>query len=299
MDGDGLDPHGRKAYRSPRGSLWKNPRVLATFQPLAPLFALALAVASGVEPPPTARPDLASGLESGRKGLARYQWRLRTEMKVDGVSRLTKLEDVHLGPDGGLVTKKTVKYDRRPEPTPYPRNDPRADQQRPLTQVEEERLAEAGASRDEGAVARRVFLAPVEDLEVGRAELGQAPGVRGEVVEDDRGDAEVGADLLGVDGEGHVRPLGTAVPYGAGDAEGGRFEPFLAREEAVEGVVEGREVARREARAALLDEAPVLHLEEGEAHVRSADVSGEQHRQSSPAAARSRKKSLHGVRPQL
>jgi len=117
--------------------------VLATFPSLAPLFVLALAVAPGVEPPPTARPDLASGLESGRKGLARYQWRLRTEMKVDGVSRLTKLEDVHLGPDGGLVTKKTVKYDRRPEPTPYPRNDPRADQQRPLTQVEEERLAEA------------------------------------------------------------------------------------------------------------------------------------------------------------
>ena len=64
-------------------------------------------------------------------------------MKVDGVSRLTKLEDVHLGPDGGLVTKKTVKYDRRPEPTPFPRSDPRSDRQQPLTQIEEERLAEA------------------------------------------------------------------------------------------------------------------------------------------------------------
>lgn len=117
--------------------------MLATFQSLAPLLALALAVAPAVEPPPTAGPDLASGLESGRKGLALYQWRLRTEMKVDGVSRLTKLEDVHLGPDGGLVTKKTVKYDRRPEPTPFPRNDPRADRQRPLTQLEEEQLGEA------------------------------------------------------------------------------------------------------------------------------------------------------------
>ncbi len=127
---------------SPRGSLWKNYLVLATFQSLAPLFALALAVAPSVEAPPTARPDLASGLESGRKGLALYQWRLRTVMKVDGVSRLTKLEDVHLGPDGGLVTKKTVKYDRRPEPTPFPQNDPRASSQHPLTSIEEERLAE-------------------------------------------------------------------------------------------------------------------------------------------------------------
>lgn len=63
-------------------------------------------------------------------------------MKVDGVSRLTKLEDVHLGPDGGLVTKKTVKYEKRPEPTPFPKNDPRASSQHPLTSIEEERLAE-------------------------------------------------------------------------------------------------------------------------------------------------------------
>jgi hypothetical protein len=123
--------------------MWKNHRVLATFQALAPLIALALVAAPSVEPPPTARPDVASGLESGRKDLARYQCRLRTEMKVDGVSRLTKLEDVHLGPDGGLVTKKTVKYDKRPEPTPFPRDDPRSSSQRFLTSIEEERLAEA------------------------------------------------------------------------------------------------------------------------------------------------------------
>jgi hypothetical protein len=116
--------------------------VLVTFQALAPLFAVALAAAPGVEPSPTARPDVASGLESGRKGLAHYQWRLRTEMKVDGVSRLTKLEDVHLGPDGGLVTKKTVKYDKRPEPTPYPSKDPRSSSQHLLTSDEEDRLAE-------------------------------------------------------------------------------------------------------------------------------------------------------------
>ncbi|MBK9372478.1 MAG: hypothetical protein IPN03_01745 [Holophagales bacterium] len=108
-----------------------------------PALAALLAITLLATPPPTVPPDVASGLETGRQGLAHYQWRLRTEMKVDGVSRLTKLEDVHLGPDGGLVTKKTVKYDRRPEPTPLPASDPRSDRQRPLTSPEEERLAEA------------------------------------------------------------------------------------------------------------------------------------------------------------
>ena len=98
----------RKAYMRLRGSLWKNYLVLATFQSLAPLFALALAVAPSVEPPPTARPDLASGLESGRRARA-LPVAPQDGDEVDGVSRLTKLEDVHLGPDGGLVTKKTVK----------------------------------------------------------------------------------------------------------------------------------------------------------------------------------------------
>ena len=117
--------------------------MLATCQALAPLLVLALAAPPGNTPSPTVRPDVASGLETGREELARYQWRLRTEMKVDGVSRLTKLEDVHLGPDGGLVTKKTVKYDKRPEPTPFPGHDPRSYGQHPLTSIEEERLAEA------------------------------------------------------------------------------------------------------------------------------------------------------------
>ena len=124
-----------------------------------------------------------------------------------------------------------------------------------------------------------VFLAPVQDVEVARAELGEAPGVRLEVVEDDRGDAEVGPDLLRVDGEGDVRPLGPAVPHGARDAEGGRARaasrPRGSRRRRRGGCAKSR-VA--EARAALLDEAPVLLLEEGEPHVRSADVSGEQHR---------------------
>ncbi len=116
--------------------------MFATFQAVAPLLALALTSPPAGTPAPTARPDFASGLANGREELARYQWRLRTEMKVDGVSRLTKVEDVHLGPDGGLVTKKTVKYEKRPEPTPFPKNDPRASSERPLTSIEEERLAE-------------------------------------------------------------------------------------------------------------------------------------------------------------
>ncbi len=123
--------------------MWNNHRVSAAFHALAPFFALALAATPVPAPSKTASPDVASGLESGREGLARYQWRLRTEMKVDGVSRLTKVEDAHLGPDGGLVTKKTVKYDKRPEPTPFPSNDPRSSSQHPLSSVEEERLAEA------------------------------------------------------------------------------------------------------------------------------------------------------------
>ncbi len=104
---------------------------------------LALAMAAAEPPPPTARPDVASGLEAGREDLARYQWRLKTEMKVDGVLRLTKVEDVHLGPDGGLVRKKTVRYDKRPEPPPPRPDDPRADRWKPLTLDEEEKLADA------------------------------------------------------------------------------------------------------------------------------------------------------------
>ena len=108
--------------------------------PIALSF-LALALAA-LEPQSVGRPDVASGLEAGREDLARYQWRLRTEMKVDDLLRLTKVEDVHLGPDGGLVRKKTVRYEKRPAPPPRP-DDPRADLWKPLSPDEEEGLAEA------------------------------------------------------------------------------------------------------------------------------------------------------------
>jgi hypothetical protein len=64
-------------------------------------------------------------------------------MRVDDVLRVTKVEDVHLGPDGGLVTKKTVRYEKKPEPTPLPPNDPRSGLTRPLTMAEEDGLADA------------------------------------------------------------------------------------------------------------------------------------------------------------
>jgi len=46
-------------------------------------------------------------------------------MKVEGQLRLTRLEDVNFGPEGGL-RKKLVRFERAPEPTPYPYGDPRA-----------------------------------------------------------------------------------------------------------------------------------------------------------------------------
>ena len=56
--------------------------------------------------------------------LAQYRWRLKTEMKVDGRLRLTRLEDVNFDPGGGFQ-KKLVKFDRAPDPTPVAYNDPR------------------------------------------------------------------------------------------------------------------------------------------------------------------------------
>jgi hypothetical protein len=50
---------------------------------------------------------------------------MKTEMKVEGQLRLTRLEDVNFGPEGGLQ-KKLVRFERAPEPTPVPYGDPRA-----------------------------------------------------------------------------------------------------------------------------------------------------------------------------
>lgn len=105
------------------------------------LAATLTATALAAQDPGPARLDVGQGLKRERERLANYQWRLKTEMKVDGMIRMSKLEDVHLGPDGGLV-KKSVKFEKAPEPTPYPYNDPRARLHPPPTSMEDDRLSE-------------------------------------------------------------------------------------------------------------------------------------------------------------
>jgi hypothetical protein len=95
--------------------------------------------------PTPSKPDVAEGLKRERERLANYQWRLKTEMKVDGVLRVSRLENVHLGPTGELV-KKIVKFDKSPEPTPFPHNDPRARFAVPPTNTEEDTLFEQAQS---------------------------------------------------------------------------------------------------------------------------------------------------------
>ncbi len=112
-------------------------RPLSSALLLATLSATPLAAQ---EPVPS-KPDVGQGLQRERARLANYQWRLKTEMKVDGVIRLSKVEDVHLGPDGGLV-KRIVRFDKAPEPTPFAENDPRSRVYAPLPGSEEERLFE-------------------------------------------------------------------------------------------------------------------------------------------------------------
>ena len=109
------------------------PAILAVTLIAAPLAA---------QDPGPAKLDVGQGLKRERERLANYQWRLRTEMKVDGTIRMSKLEDVHLGPDGALV-KKSVKFEKAPEPTPYSYNDPRARLHPPTTSTEDDRLSES------------------------------------------------------------------------------------------------------------------------------------------------------------
>ena len=104
------------------------------------LFVAALLQSPSPVPSVPAPPDVAAGVTKGREQLAKYQWRLKTEMKVDGVSRMLKAEDVHLGPDGKIVMQKTVRFERKPQPTPLPYHDPRAGRPSPPDEVEEEHL---------------------------------------------------------------------------------------------------------------------------------------------------------------
>ena len=89
-------------------------------RPLASAIVLATLSAPPLlaQDPVPSKPDVGQGLKRERERLAGYQWRLKTEMRVDGAVRMAKTEDVHLGPDGGLV-QRIVKFDQSAPPTPY------------------------------------------------------------------------------------------------------------------------------------------------------------------------------------
>jgi hypothetical protein len=109
-----------------------------------PGLALPLVLALLQSPPSDATApvpaDVAAGVAKGREELARFRWRLKTDMRVDGSLRISKVEDVHLGPDGRLVMQKTVRFERKPQPTPLPYYDPRTKYEAPPSEEEEERL---------------------------------------------------------------------------------------------------------------------------------------------------------------
>ena len=107
-----------------------------------PLLGALLSGPASPTPPPTRPEDVASSLKEDREKLGRYRFRLQTRLAIDGDERLTKLEDVHLGPDGGIVREKTVRFDRRPVPAPLPYADPRRRSFEPLTEKEEDALFE-------------------------------------------------------------------------------------------------------------------------------------------------------------
>ena len=64
---------------------------------------------------------------------------------MDGVLRVSRTENVHLGPSGELV-KKIVRFDKAAEPTPFPENDPRARLAAPTSSSEEDSLFEQAQS---------------------------------------------------------------------------------------------------------------------------------------------------------
>lgn len=106
--------------------MWKNRRVV-------PLL-LALATPPQTHAALPSPPEIAEALRQERERLASYRWRLTTEMKVDDLLRVQRVDDVHLAPDGSWE-RKTVKYERVPDPTPVPYTDPRRD---PRVSLEED-----------------------------------------------------------------------------------------------------------------------------------------------------------------
>ena len=105
------------------------------------LAATLIAFPLAAQAPAPSKPHVGEGLKRERERLANFQWRLKTEMKIDGVLRVSRTENVHLGPSGELV-KKIVKFDKSVAPTPFPENDPRARLGSHMTNTEEDTLFE-------------------------------------------------------------------------------------------------------------------------------------------------------------
>jgi hypothetical protein len=121
--------------------MWNNSYVKRSLCRLGAALALVTLAPAATSQVPTEKPHVGEGLKREKERLASYQWRLKTLMKVDGVVRLTRVDDVHLGPDGDLV-RKSVRFEKKAPPTPLPENDPRARLVRPPTDDEDERLAD-------------------------------------------------------------------------------------------------------------------------------------------------------------
>jgi hypothetical protein len=92
---------------------------------LAVLFLAHTGPVAGWQEPPRPGASVGEDVRRERELLAGYRFRMKTEMRVEGQLRLTRLEDVNFGPEGGLQ-KKLVRFERAPEPTPVPYGDPRA-----------------------------------------------------------------------------------------------------------------------------------------------------------------------------
>ncbi len=100
--------------------------------------------ASFQEPSPTPA-SVGEDLKRERELLSNYRWRLKTEMRVDGLLRITRLEDVNLGPEGGF-RKRLVRFERAPEPTPVPYGDPRAGLAAPPSPDDDDRFFDTAVS---------------------------------------------------------------------------------------------------------------------------------------------------------
>jgi len=98
--------------------------------------------ASGWQEPPRPGANVGEDVRRERARLAGYRWRMKTEMKVEGQLRITRLEDVNFGPEGGLQ-KKLVRFERAPEPTPFPYADPRAGTERVSSPETDDRFFDA------------------------------------------------------------------------------------------------------------------------------------------------------------